>query len=370
MKMAQEIPELRFAVFGGSGSGKTTLISSYYGNQQDDDFEELHKYKLNADKPDLGNLLLQNYFNLEKGVFPHGTDKFVEYSFGLKVKDLPGTCMKIKWFDYPGGWWETSPADEAEGQARQTAFKNLLECHVGILLIDGVRYQKEGINYVRYLFDQFKNEIDKIIDSLAATGNPLTDFPKQWILAISKSDQLSPDNTVKNICKTIVSGAASQINGVGKVINSDSFGCQYLLLSSVKGSDSKIENAHENIGLTLIAPIALLAFINQLIADFPRKPVIGAFLGFIKKLRNFIILIKKLPIPAQYKVFIDLLLLILDDDLLAKTEVWFFEKADEAIKGKRSLEAVAYLMKARMVSDEAKKVYYCSQGIGNIVNAN
>lgn len=365
--MAQAIPELRFAVFGGSGSGKTTLISSYYGSQQRKEFEETHKYKLNAENIGLGNLLLQNYYNLENGEFPQGSDQFMEYSFALKITGLQESCMRVKWFDYPGGWWEKEPEDEAEKSARLEAFKNLLQCHVGILLIDGVRFQKEGIKYVCYLFDQFKNVIDNILDNLAAAGEPQTDFPKQWILAMSKSDQLKQGTTAEDICKEILRGAAGNIKGVADVVSSDSFGHQYLLLSSVKGSDTKVENAHENIGLTLIAPIALVASLTQIVNNLPSGIAAQVLIQIIGKIKDVAGLLDKLDIffPPQFKSIVTLLKLILSKDILDKTEEYFKNKLDEAIKNKDSIAAVTNLMNELIVSDEAKKVFFISQAPPN-----
>lgn len=92
---------------------------------------------------------------MEKGEFPLGTAQFFEYRFGFKVGGLPEPGLHIVWFDYPGGWWERTPKDDSEKAARRDALAKLLTSHVGILLVDGMKYVSEGLPYVRHQLDQF-----------------------------------------------------------------------------------------------------------------------------------------------------------------------------------------------------------------------
>ncbi|MCZ7585368.1 MAG: hypothetical protein M5R36_19640 [Deltaproteobacteria bacterium] len=156
MATKNEIQEIRLALFGPSASGKTTFLASYFGNQQRNSFEETHGYRLEADDVSDGNQLLSRYFKMEKGEFPLGTEQFAEYSFGFKVLGMHEAGLRVVWYDYPGGWWEKTPKDDSEKEARSIAFEKLLTSHVGILLVDGLRCQTEGLPYVRHLFDQFK----------------------------------------------------------------------------------------------------------------------------------------------------------------------------------------------------------------------
>ena len=126
-------PEIRLALFGPSASGKTTFLSSYFGNQQRNSFEENHGYRLEAEDISDGNQLLSRYYKMEGGQFPLGTEQFSEYRFGLKVEGLPEPRLRIVWYDYPGGWWERNPRDDSESQARSKAFSRLITSHVGIL---------------------------------------------------------------------------------------------------------------------------------------------------------------------------------------------------------------------------------------------
>ncbi len=262
--MADVTPVIRTALFGPSGSGKTTLLASYFGNQQRNGFEETHGYRLEAEDASDGNQLLARYYRMEGGEFPLGTEAFSEHAFGLKVHQLPTPSLRIVWYDYPGGWWERTPADDAERAARKDAFTKLLSSHVGVLLIDGQRLAEDGVGYVRHTLDQFKNEARKIADQLAAEGQPIEELPRQWVIAVSKVDLLNESVSAESVCKQVVSGAADQLAGVARVFNSRSFGKQYLMLAAVKGDGSRVVDAHSYVGLQLIAPVALLSVLDEL----------------------------------------------------------------------------------------------------------
>ena len=145
--MPTEVPEIRLAVFGASGSGKTTLLASFFGNQQRNCFEERHGYGLEAEDASDGNRLLARYYSMEKGKFPASTTVFDEYSCGLKVHELTSPSLRVVWYDYPGGWWHSTPQDADELTKRRDAFEKLLTSHVGILLVDGRRYVVEPQNH-------------------------------------------------------------------------------------------------------------------------------------------------------------------------------------------------------------------------------
>ena len=231
--MNNDVPEIRVALFGQSASGKTTFLASYFGNLQRNSFEEEHGYRLEAEDVSQGNQLLTMYYGMEKGRFPSGTvDEQPEFRFGFKVRGLPKPCLRIVWYDYPGGWWEWTPKDRSEEQARAALFAKLLTSHVGILLIDGMRYQTEGLPYVRQLLDQFKAEARRIVDALDENKESIDPetFPRHWILAVSKADTLPLDKTAEVVCKEIVIGAADQLAGVAKAVRATSFGHQFLLL--------------------------------------------------------------------------------------------------------------------------------------------
>lgn len=362
-KKMSEMQEIRIALFGQSSSGKTTLLASYFGNQQNDSFEKEHGYHLAVEDASIGNRLLSRYHKMEKGEFPRGTEIFETYSFNFMVHELHEPSFKIVWYDYPGGWWENTPKLEVEKLERRKAFKALLQCYVGILLIDGERYNNEGISYVNCLLDQFKNEIRNIKDSLATDGEPMTDFPKQWIMALSKADILRESITAEDISKTIVSNGYEQLDGLAKVVDSKGFGSKYLLISSVKGKDSKVVNAHQYIGIQLLAPVACLSVLDELAKIVGRGGCSGIFKGIFIGLKDLVGFIDKIDdfLPKKYQLITHLLKAIHLQEGLEKGVSFFRKKQATAAQKGEKMDAAIAAMKAELASDAAQRAFYQNQ---------
>lgn len=356
------IQEIRIALFGQISSGKTTLIASYYGNQQSNSFEKEHGYRLAVGDVGIGNRLLSKYYEMERGEFPATTGTFETYSFNFMVHELHEPSFKIVWYDYPGGWWENTTEEKVK-VGRRAAFEKLLQCHVGILLVDGERLNNDGISYVHCLLDQFKNEIRNIKDSLATDGKPITGLPKQWIIAISKADILPESKTAEDICKTIVSGGSEQLEGLRNVVDSKDFGCQYLLISSVKGKDNKVVDAHKYIGIQLIAPVALMS----VLADLAKKVGRGGGYGIIKeifvKLRSLVDFVDKIDdfLPKKYQLVTLLLRAVQLQEGLEKGKEFFRKKQATAAQKGEKIDAAISAMKAELASDAAQHTFYRNQ---------
>jgi len=357
--------EIRIALFGPSASGKTTLLASYYGNQQANSFEEEHGYRLAAEDTSDGNSLLAHYYRMENGQFPLGTSEFHEYKFGVKVHGMHEEGLRVVWYDYPGGWWENTPKDESEKEMRRAAFRKLITSHVGILLVDGSRYQTDGIKYVKHLFSMFRNEIRRISDEYAQNGSPVAEgFPNQWIIAISKADVLSSEHTIQNICKQIVMQAEDEMKGVAKTMGSNSFGSQYLLLSSVRGEGVNVTDAHVYVGLQLIAPVALCSVLYELAHKAKRdNGGAGFFHAILVRLAGLADLIDKLDdfLPPKFQVLTKILQALEIKDGLDKGAVHYREKMNAAAKKGKAVEAVANAMKSELSAPAAEKAYYKNQ---------
>lgn len=359
-----KVPEIRLSLFGASGSGKSTFLASYYGNQQRNAFEDQHGYRLEAEDASDGNTLLSRYYRMEGGEFPLGTDAFGEYEFGLKVHQLPEACLRIIWYDYPGGWWERTPAEESEAVARHEAFSKLLTSHVGFLLVDGKRYEEEGVTYVRQLFDQFRNEIRKVADHFAARGEPLTDLPSQWIILLSKCDLLATSTTAETVCKRIVADASDQLAGIAKAVHSRTFGRQFLLVSSVRAEGTRVIDAHDYIGLHLIAPVALLSTLSDVAERASKGGGFGTLRAILFRLSKIVDLLDGLDdfLPLKYQLLTKLLKAFDLKQILEHGSDFYRKKQAVAAARGKSLEAVAAAMKAELRSDEAQFAYYVNQG--------
>lgn len=361
--MADATPVIRIALFGPSGSGKTTLLASYFGNQQRNGFEEAHGYRLEAEDAADGNQLLARYYRMEGGEFPLGTDDFSEHTFGLKVHELPTPSLRIVWYDYPGGWWERTPSDDAEKTARKDAFTKLLSSHIGVLLIDGQRLSRDGVAYVRHTLDQFKNEARKITDQLAAEGQPIGELPRQWVIAVSKADLLDDGVTAESICKEVVSGAADQLAGVGRVFYSVNFGKQHLLLAAVKGDDNRVVDAHSYVGLQLIAPVALLSVLDELAQKADRGHAVGIPKTIFERLAALIDFVDKLDdfLPPKFQMLTHLLKALSLKEGLEKGADFFRDKQEKAARKGKVLDAAGAAMKAELASEAAQTAFFRNQ---------
>jgi hypothetical protein len=359
--MKNHVPEIRLALFGQSGSGKTTFIASYLGNLHRHSFEEEYGYHLEATDTSNGNKLLERYHcMMEDGKFPPGTDQFFEHQFDFKVGGLPEPGLTVVWYDYPGGWWEQTPKDDAEKAARRDALAKLLTSHVGILLVDGMRYESEGLPYIRGLLDQFRHETRRIYDEFAAGGAPLELLPKQWIIAISKADLLPAETTAEKVCRDIRSGAGEQLAGVAKAVSSKSFGHQYLLLSSVQGDGGHVIDAKKFIGLQLIAPLALVSVLSELADKAGKGLEFDIFKTILKGISVLVDVIDNFSnfFPPRYQMIIQLLKAFAIKDMLDKSAEHLREKQKIAVAKGKVLEATAAALRAELASPAAKCAFF------------
>jgi hypothetical protein len=355
-------PEVRIALFGMKGAGKTTLLASYFGNQQRHAFEQRHGYRLEAADAGQSSMLLSRYYRLESGNFPIGTDSFDELRFGFKVHELPTPSLDVVWFDYPGGWWETAPGDEAERSARRAALQKLLGSHAALLLIDSERYLREGVTYVRSLLDQFRAEIRRITGELSALGQQ-PEYPEQWLIAFSKADLLGEGATAHAIGEQLQREALDQIEGVRKAVGgAASFGQEYLLLSAVRGDGGRVLDAHQTLGLTAIAPLVLLGALNQVAARSGRGQAWGTLATLLELLRNVADLVDTVDdiLPAKYQVLTKLLRALRTKEGLSTGAEKLRERQKSAAHRGRLLDAAAYALRAELASPETARAYFKS----------
>jgi GTPase SAR1 family protein len=353
-------PEVRVALFGMKGAGKTTLLASYFGNQQRNAFEEQHGFRLEAADAAQGSLLLSRYYRLEGGAFPVGTDGFDTLRFGLKVHDLPLPSLDVVWYDYPGGWWETAPSDEAERDARRKALRLLLESHAAILLVDSERYVKEGMTYARSLLDQFRAEIRRIIGELSALGQA-PDFPEQWLIAFSKADLLGERATAFTLGEELRAGAADQLAGVQKAVGgAASFGQEFLLLSAVRGDGRQVLDAHQSLGLTAIAPIVLLGALSRVAEKSGRGRVWGTLATVLEVMKGVSEAVDKLDdfLPLKYRALTVLIKALRTKEGLTAGVAKLRERQKSAANRGKSLDAVAYALRAELASPETERAYF------------
>jgi hypothetical protein len=292
---ATRVREQHIAVFGGSGSGKTVLVSSFYGAAQEQAFVTESLFHVIADDTGQGNRLRQNYLGMKnQATVPEGT-RFAAtpYSFTIKLKDpgdakaartRPFDALRLVWHDYPGEWFEEEPRGETEAERRLHTFRSLLRSDVALVLVDGQKLLDNAgaeEKYLKSLFWGLRDGILRLRDDLLDGDEPLVEFPRIWIIALSKADRL-PDLDVRAFQDLVVEKAAGDVaalhdvvKGMVQVPEALSMGEDFMLLSSAKFEPNKIE-VTERVGLDLLLPVASLLPLERLVQwserfDIPRK---------------------------------------------------------------------------------------------------
>jgi hypothetical protein len=121
----------------------------------------------------------------------------------------------------------------------------------------------EEERYLKSLLANFRNGLLSIKDELLDDGKPLVEFPRIWVMALSKSDLL-PDLDVFRFRDILIDKAGDDLDELRKVLaglvetsGALSVGEDFLLLSSAKFDAGKIE-VTERVGLEMVLPLAAM----------------------------------------------------------------------------------------------------------------
>lgn len=268
--------EQHIAVFGESGSGKTVLVSSFFGAANEPAYVRDRGFQLVAEDVGQGHRLLQNYYKMRSSAEVPPTNRFHAdpYRFSLKLKgagsddkvkkSMPFDALSLVWHDYPGQWFEQDVSGAEEARRRVETFRSLLVSDIALLLVDGEKLlnnQGQEERYLNALFANFSNGLLTLKDDLLENGKPLVNFPRIWMIALSKAD-LMPQMTVSEFKALLIEKAAENLAGLRETIASLvegevalSVGEDFVILSSAKFEAERI-NVDERIGLELILPLA------------------------------------------------------------------------------------------------------------------
>ena len=126
----------------------------------------------------------------------------------------------------------------------------MLGSDVALLLVDGQRLldnSGEEERYLKSLLANVKNALLSLKDDLLEDGQPLVEFPRIWIMALSKADLL-PEMNVFNFRDLVIEKAREDLEelrnvleGLVEVSEALSVGEDFMLLSSAKFEVDKIE---------------------------------------------------------------------------------------------------------------------------------
>jgi len=332
------VREQHIAVFGGSGSGKTVLVSSFYGAAQEQAFLKKSLFNVIADDTGQGTRLRSNYLGMKNSSQVPEPTRFAAtpYSFTIKLKDQGDAnvargrlfdALRLVWHDYPGQWFEEEPSSEAETKRRIDTFRSLLRSDVALILVDGQKlldYAGHEEKYIKSVLWGVRDGILRLKDDLLDDGEPLVEFPRIWIIALSKAD-LHPELDVHGFQDLVVEKAAGDVTSLHDVLRglvqfpeALSMGEDFMLLSSAKFEPSKIE-VTERVGVDLLLPAACLLPLERLVVwaerfEIPRKwldhladntdalaaALLGAqrFAGFLNKVPKVGPLLARVALPT------------------------------------------------------------------------
>lgn len=275
MGMKRGLLVQHIAVLGESGSGKTVLLSSFYGGAQEPAFRDASLFGIVADDSGQGTRLHQNYLGMRDAGRRPSTTRFssTSYAFSLRRRDRsaaeakkrrPSGDLRLVWHDYPGDWFSEEPSSAEEAGRRVETFRALLTSDVALLLVDGQRLADnsgEEERYLKALFSNVRNGIHRLEEELLRGRKPFAQFPRTWIVGLSKADLL-PNLDVVAFRDLVIGKAGGELSdlrgalqGLMKAPEAVSVGEDFVLLSSAKFEPERIVFA-ERVGLDLILPIA------------------------------------------------------------------------------------------------------------------
>lgn len=276
------IREQHIAGFGESGSGKTVLASSFFGPTQERSSSN-DLWDLVADDTGLGTRLYKNYLGMRDHATVPAPTHFAgtTYYFSVKLKGggnakakkRPFDILRLAWHDYPGEWFEESPSSEGEANRRIDTFRSLLRSDVAILLVDGQKlldYKGEEERYLKSLLTNFRQRLLQLREDLLVGESRLVEFPRIWIIALSKAD-LFPDWDIHSFRDLVIWNAAEHIEHLRETLQALvvapealSMGEDFMLLSSAKfelsstGAEPVEIDVTKRVGVDLILPVASL----------------------------------------------------------------------------------------------------------------
>jgi hypothetical protein len=159
-------------------------------------------------------------------------------------------------------------------------FRLLLRSDVALLLVDGQKLldcKGEEERYLKSLLTNFRQRLLQLREDLLAGDGRLDEFPRVWIIALSKAD-LFPDWDVRSFRDVVIWNAAEHIEQLRGTLQDFvvapealSMGEDFMLLSSAKfelssaGRKPVQIDVTKRVGVDLILPVASVLPLEHLV---------------------------------------------------------------------------------------------------------
>lgn len=385
MKLANVL-EQHIAVFGGSGSGKTVMLSSFYGAAQEPEFLKESVFRVVADDIGQGSRLHRNFLGMRDAARLPTPTRFAatSYSFAIKLKDgnanaakaKPFDSLRLVWHDYPGEWFEQDVSGPEEAQRRIDTFRSLLVSDVAVLLVDGQRLMDNAGDEERYLkslLGNIRNGLLSLKDELLEGGRPLEEFPRIWIMALTKADLL-PEMDVFGFRDLLIHKACDDLDELRKVLAefvdfsaAMSVGEDFILLSSAEFGTDRIE-VTKRVGLDLILPVSAIVPLERYVQWAEGKKIAGkAADALIDQAGPLALaLLGKIKLPGKFGLVWNLVGSKVAAEILSQAAKLGGEKLKErhqgAVANQDSVATVLTQFKLALDQGEAERTLFRSLG--------
>ncbi|SDS16339.1 hypothetical protein SAMN04489719_1684 [Agrococcus carbonis] len=235
---------------------------------------------MRAVRANQATLLRQNYLGMKDSADVPEPNRFssTTYDFAVQLRRPEAASahradplLHLVWHDYPGEWFEQDASSEEEAKRRVSNFRALLNSDVAILLIDGQRlvdHAGEEERYLRSVLGSMRDVLESVKDELLDGSAGLEQFPRIWMIALSKADLL-PHLDVDSFADLVVRKAGYELSvlrqSIATLVVADdalSVGEDFVLLSSARFEPGRIV-FEDQVGVDLLLPIASLLPIER-----------------------------------------------------------------------------------------------------------
>lgn len=167
---------MKILMIGHTGAGKTSFMAGMYKNLG----EKTVGYGIHAVKKEQCAQLKRLAENLEKGIYPAGTDIQSNYQFEFKVGNQ--VIMPFEWIDYRGGTLQSTNKNDPE---LTKLVKQIDSCDALIVFLDGTKLV-ENTWEAQVEYDVVLSCIYKALHHKRTSWLPIS-------FVITKYDTITPD---------------------------------------------------------------------------------------------------------------------------------------------------------------------------------